>query len=527
MSNSDNIYECKNIRNNYHTMTQSSIHKAQSKTTMMKKLQKSQTIFVNSMKIKKFLKMLNLVCLNCNRQFFLIKGPLGVGKTLFIRKCLNNFFGYNEFLSSQYFTGDQFLFCNIMNPYTKALPYNTVNFILRDIFLNIKRIDKLKDLFLISEDLKLDHEDLDNISFILSRGKNDINLYEEFEKYQPNNLLKIMKEKTKEKAQCNSLKTKIFSAVKNFEGPFDYKNSSKLNIFFFEMIKIYKIYLNSRKENDSNIFKNEKNKDKNNIKKIPLIFILDDIQVSNKYSLDFIQYLFNNKDIDLNPFIIILIEQTPFSDNFLPLTHEIFEFFLVSLSEYSDKPNEDALICFDIKPLIEKNDLEKLIIYYYKESVLNNYKTNLESVDNQILDFLLMKTFHGIPLLVLSLFESLIKSGKFIQTLSGEFIITSELIDDNIICDWSDILLPYVYEKIVSMHINSLLSFKEIILLKYASVIGTFFDLKTLDKINPMKSILKIKDLEKILLKLNREYLIETFTEEIENQKNKIQNLIC
>ena len=110
MSNSDNIYECKNMRNNYHTMTHSSIHKAQSKTTMMKKLQKSQTIFGNSLKIKKFLKVLNLACLNCNRQFFLIKGPLGVGKTLFVRKCLNNFFGLSEFLSKQYFTGEQFLF---------------------------------------------------------------------------------------------------------------------------------------------------------------------------------------------------------------------------------------------------------------------------------------------------------------------------------------------------------------------------------------------------------------------------------
>ena len=49
------------------------------------------------MKTKKFLKVLNLVCLNCNRKFFLIKGPLGVGKTLFVRKCLNNIFGYNVF----------------------------------------------------------------------------------------------------------------------------------------------------------------------------------------------------------------------------------------------------------------------------------------------------------------------------------------------------------------------------------------------------------------------------------------------
>ena len=529
MSNSENIYESKKIR--AHSISQTPIKKVQSQTKMMIKLQKSQTIFGNSRKIKRFLKIVNSVCLHCTRQFFLIKGPLGVGKTLFIRKCLNNFIGLSDYLSKIYFQGEQYLFCNIMNPFTSTLPFNTVNFILRDIFLNIKRIDKIKNLFKLSKELKLDDEDLKNISFILSIGKKDINLSEEFQNFQPINIvndnLKIMKDKQKERFfHSNSLKTtKIISYVQMFEGPFNIKNSYKLNIFFFEMIKIYKSFLNSKKELFYNSLKSEKNK--KIIKNIPLIFIIDDLHISNKYSVEFIQYLYNNKDNDLNPFIIILIEQTPFSDNFHPITHGIFETFLISLSENLIKPDENKIACFNIEPLIEKHDLEKLIIYYYKESVLNNYKTNLESVDDKILEFLLMKSFHGIPLLVLSLFESLIKSEKFIQTLSGEFIITSELIDDNIICDWSDILLPYIYEKISSMTINSLLSFKELLLLKYASIIGTVFDIKTLDKMNPLKNIIKIKDLEKILIKFNNEYIIETFTEEAENQKNKIQNLIC
>jgi hypothetical protein len=127
----------------------------------------------------------------------------------------------------------------------------------------------------------------------------------------------------------------------------------------------------------------------------------------------------------------------------------------------------------------------------------------------------------------MKLFESLLKSEKFIQTLSGEFIITSELIDDNVIFDWSDLSLPYIYEKIALNYINNILDFKEILLLEYASIIGTIFDLKTFDKLNPLKSIIKINDLEKILLKLKNEYIAEIFTEEIENQKKKRLNLIC
>ena len=536
MTNSENIYESQKIKRN-HTMTQTSIHKMESQPKMMLKLQKSQTIFGNSKKIERFLKIMNLACSNNIRQFILIKGPLGVGKTLFLRKCLNNFIGLNDFLSRRYFTGEPFLFCNRINPLSSTIPFNTVNFLLRDIFLNIKRCDKIKDLFYLSQELKLDYEDLKNISFVLSIGKNDINLIDEFEQFNTINMLNIdvpnilQNNKQKTKGNYNPFKTKIFSYIEQMEGPFNFKNSNNLNTFFFGMIEIYRKYLNLNKDNENNFSRRlsfkTKNKNKNYIKKIPLIFVFDDIHMSNKYSIEFIQYLFNRKEKDLNPFIIILIEQTPFSQNFRPLTHGIFENFLMAFSDYSNKPNEDKIITFDIEPLIEKSDLEKLIIYYYKESVLSNYKTNLESVDSQIIDFLLMKSFRGIPLLVLSLFESLIKSEKFIQTLSGEFIITSELIDDNIICDWSDILLPYVYEKIASMHINSLLSFKEILLLKYASIIGTVFDMKTLDKINPLKSVVKIKDLEKNLLKFNNEYIIETFTDEPENQKNKIQNLIC
>ena len=120
---------------------------------------------------------------------FLIKGPLGVGKSLFIRKCLNNFIGLNDYLSMRYFTGEQFIFCNILNPFTSTLPYNTINFILRDIFLNIKRIDKIKELFNISRKLNLDNEDLENINFVLSIGKNDIDLFKEFEAFNSLDIL--------------------------------------------------------------------------------------------------------------------------------------------------------------------------------------------------------------------------------------------------------------------------------------------------------------------------------------------------
>ena len=156
---------------------------------------------------------------------------------------------------------------------------------------------------------------------------------------------------------------------------------------------------------------------------------------------------------------------------------------------------------------------------------MKNFKTNLEKVDDQILDFLLHKSFNGIPLFVISLFKSLIKSEKFIQTLSAEFIITSELIDDNKMLDWSDILLPYEYDKICSMKINSILNFKETLIFKYACILGTIFDLQTLDKLNPLYSIFKMKDLIKVIEKLEKEHIIEIFSGL--NASGKKENVFC
>ena len=511
------------IRN--HSMSLSSLNKAQSHTKLMLKLKKSQTIFGHSLIVKKIINIMNHVYKNNKKQFFIIKGPFGIGKTLLVRKCLNNFIGLNDFIGKNYFMSNQFLFCNIAKPLNNALPLNTISFILREIFLNIKKINKIKELYNSSIKLNLSNEDLIDIGFILSIGKDDINLEKEFSEYN-NNIIKENEDNNfddleKEKKRINRNK----SFVKYLEGPFNFKDKYKLYEFFLNMIILYKNYLNNYKNDNIIIALNSKEKRNNKIiNKLPLIFVIDDLQKSDIFSIEFIQYLFNNSKSELNPFYVILIEQTPFNEKFHPLISQNFENFLNFVSEYSDKPKEDKIIKFEMKPLIEKSDLQKLIIFYNKEAIMKKYKTNLETVDPKILEFLLMKTFNGIPLLALTLFDSLIKSEKFIQKLSGEFIITSELIDDNIIHDWSDLSLPYIYEKIVSKMITSLLTYKEIIPIKYASIIGNIFDLKTLEKLNPLKNIIKVKDIEKVLLKLNNEYLLEIYYKNVEYKNH---NIIC
>jgi len=48
----------------------------------------------------------------------------------------------------------------------------------------------------------------------------------------------------------------------------------------------------------------------------------------DKYSMDFIRYLFNNNnEYKNNPFIIILVKQTSFKKNYHSILHRELEFF--------------------------------------------------------------------------------------------------------------------------------------------------------------------------------------------------------
>ena len=479
------------------------------------KLKKSQTIFGSKKNLEYLINHMKNVYINKKKQFYLIRGPLGCGKSLLIRKALNNFFGNDNIISEYYFKKNyQFLFCNLLNPLSEILPFNTISFILRKIFLLLKIENHLNDILNLILEFSLDEKIINDINFIINLGKDDINLLYELNNYKKkiNNKKNIREKKIDE---INNKKENN-SVIKKYEGPYLYDNIDleKINLFFYEMIKIYYKYLKS-KCIINNIY-------------LPLIFIIDDIHLSNQHSIEFIKFLYQKiiieKDNSLYPFILIMIQQTPFNKNFkkkLPIDLDIFLNKYITLNLENNITNK--IICLEEGPPYNKIILRNIIIFHFKNFVLKKYGTELKVVDNKILDFLLTKTFNGIPLLAIDLLKNLIKSEKFIQIYSGEFIITSELNDESDILDWNDILIPYIYEKITSNSLNQILNFKEILILKYASIIGTLFDLKILNKINPINNIIKKEDIIKLVEKLNLNYFIELHNE-IQIKKNK---LIC
>ena len=494
----------------------------QEENKMSYKFDKSNKIFGQDNKIEKFVKIMNNVTENNKKQTLLIRGPLGTGKSLFLRKVLNQYLDKNEDLKNIHLNKDEFIFCNKIDPLITTFPYNTFCFIFRKIFLHLKRLKLLKVLNEKTKNIKLDSENIKNINFILSIGRKDININEEFNRVSEEvDLLKLFSNRRKNNPKSTSdvlkFTSRNFSVISELEGPHKVKELNKINYFFYEMIKIYKNYLNNKYK--------EKNKDKN---KVPLIFVIDDVQLSDKYSIEFIKNLFNKSDKNNNPFIIILVEQTPFNKNYSPLSHRELEYFLSTFIEFDENIGSDKIICFEMKSFFEKDILKDIIIENFNKYIIQNYDTEIKIIDDRILDFLIMKTFQGNPLLVISLFETLLKSQKYIQILENESKcdITQELLDDNEVFDWSSLLIPYIYEKLTSIMINNLLTFKEALLLKYACTIGTFFDIQTLDKINPLNLIIKREDLYNIMQKLCDEYVIEVFGDEQLIKKSK-KFLIC
>ena len=492
---------------------------------MKSKLEKSQKMFGYDQEIKRFVNILNEVKQKNKKQILLIKGPLGAGKTLFVRKGLNQFLEENEELKKIYFNSDDFIFFNLVDPLTATFPYNIYCFILRKIFFYIKKMNQLDLLNKLCNDLNLDNENIKNINFVLSMGKKDIDIRESFDKKERGSIMSFS-----ENINSNSNIHINMSVISELQGPHKIKDSNKIDNFFFEMIKIYKSYLNKKYNSTKTVkFKANLNRTKN---KVPLILVVDSIQMSDKHSMDFIRYLFTNDDNANNPFIIILVEQTPFNKNYRPILHRELEFFLTAFSNESDDEKDiigsDKIINFKIEPITEKEILKQILIENFKNYVVKycHESSKIENIDNKILDFILMKTFQGVPLLAIELFKSLLESKKFIKLTDNEFKITEELTNDNEVFDWSNVFLPYIFEKITSMTINSLLSFKEILLLKYACTIGTIFDVQTVDKINPLNLIIKREDLNNIMEKLSNEYIIEIFENERMNRKTK-KYLIC
>lgn len=121
---------------------------------------------------------------------------------------------------------------------------------------------------------------------------------------------------------------------------------------------------------------------------------------------------------------------------------------------------------------------------------------DLVKIEDDILGFILSKSFSGNPLFVFDLVNSLVDKNFAVFT-EGYLRCSDLLLEMKNFCDWSKFEIPYRIEKLIGNIIDNL-NPKEIIVLKCASVIGTIFDINTLYIINPFITIMNDDLLEMI-----------------------------
>ena len=328
-----------------------------------------------------------------NVKLIVIKGLIGTGKSLFVRRTLIDLLKENKCLNNIYFNEE---INNINNDKNKN-------------YKNIPFIFSFKTT-------------IDNILFGDEKSKNEFNGMKSY-------LIKIFKvlfnEPNEKKKLLELIKFRNCIKFLNFFGryfetnenlknyfkneeigtnDFIYEESKKsLIYFFFDMIILYRKYISDiikKKFNYSPSFK------------IPIIFIIEDMQYKDQYTLDFIkEYLNPSKEFEefhkdsnftKSEFLIIMLYRKSLYKELIP--NEIFTI---------DLPNElnietDYIKVFYLPPLYNDIKISTLV----KNSIKHYRNIKIENVSSTIIKFLLNKSYNGIPFFIIKLLLSLWDTNK-------------------------------------------------------------------------------------------------------------------
>lgn len=129
----------------------------------------------------------------------------------------------------------------------------------------------------------------------------------------------------------------------------------------------------------------------------------------------------------------------------------------------------------------EDHEISELIKFHLSDTI------NITSIDNSLIKIILQKSFKGTPIFIIDLIETFLAS-KLISFPAQQLVTSPDLDVMEKNNDWNDFNLPIRFEKIIGNIIDNL-NVKEIVILKYASVIGNIFDLEKLSKILPFNNI--------------------------------------
>ena len=407
-----------------------------------------------------------------------ITGPIGCGKTMLLSKTLKTFFQMNSKLRE--------ILCN--SNYEDEYPF----------VFSSNLIFTIDNTILLENDIK----EYRGLQIII---KDIFNVLYNEEKYRTKVLNLILKNNCgkyfnilNKIIQLNDSNIDSFDEFKKIkqESEFNKDSFPYINSFIYDLLTLYKQFLESIYEEKLSKY----------LCDIPLILVIEDFNICDEYTKDFINYYFNK---EVNPFIIITAQSFP-----------VFPCY-----NFLSKKEKDPFYDLDDETLIKKYKLtpydtnEK--VKTFVESILYELRqARINSISNQIIEFLIFKTFNGIPQfikeLVLYLYD---KNLIYISKQNKELVPDNRFQQMLKYNDFTELKIPNIIVKKVTSIIDNYLDNLDIYILKLASVIGNIFDLTKLKQAvlldNSANSTMNIiKDnctnfLYEKLCELEEKYMIE------------------
>ena len=476
----------------------------------------------------------------------MIKGEYGSGKSHFIRKGLYTFFNepnnkelYNKYINNSGFEKPNIVLCSNQHPFVYMIPFNGIAFIFRQIYnwLNKNIFSKEKNNFrnfkiikksgnkgkignnttnnstsvkeYVFDDINCNsfgslickHNCLEYIEILeemLSCSKEDISFKEHFNEYDYENKLKpifpsIELQKQIDEAQKYNIKFN-FKKRDPFFDKAEIDDVSSLISFLMDLLLLYRKQVDIYYES---------------VKNIPIFLVIEDTQFIDEYSLQFLTELLNNNNETLKPLTVILSYQNEFSfikkiDD--PIIKRNDFIINMTLNEFISNDDEKTVSNIQLKNISNVKEIEETIKIYLLNHGENRTFDSMFRIDHKLIHLLLDKSFKGNPLFMHDLIGELFNK-KLIQNCVEEIVTTSDLDDMELEKNYNDFEIPIRIEKICGEMID-LINEHDIILLKYASVIGNLFDINTLYNILPFKDVY-LNDLYNTLKSFEKRGIVE------------------
>ena len=514
-------------------------------------MEKSLMLSGRKIELNAFISKLNEIIEKNIKKFIMIKGEYGSGKSHFIRRGLYSFFNqpnnielYNQYTNNQEFIKPNIVLCSNQHPFVYMIPFNAVGFIFRQIyqwlnkniflkekdnFITVKLTKKMENIKINSpkvkeypfEEITCDSfgllmcknkclEYIEIIEEMLSCSKEDIKLKGHFEENDYENKLKSISSFSFFPDEIDEEKIKKFKSKQKNRDPFFEKAQISdvpcLVNFLMDLLILY------RKQIDRYYISD---------KKIPLFLVIEDTQFIDTYSLDFLIELLNSKNEYLRPLAVILSYQNEF--NFIKRIYDPMnqcEDFIrpMTLNEFIYNDTEIIVNTLQLKNISNVKEIEEMIKIYLLNYFENRLFDSIFSIDHKLIHLLLDKSFKGNPLFMHDLIKELLNK-KLIQNCVEEILTTSELDDMELEKNYNDFEIPIRIEKICGEMIDSI-NERDIIIIKYASVIGNLFDIYTLYNILPFKDIY-LNDLYNTLKSFEKRGMIE-FLYDLDSMHKKV-----